>query len=308
MFEYKFTDGEDVKTSASELRDKIKDIDKKYSVSLDYDVTKDDKTLNLGRLEYKKPDEDTLKAQAENSLRSYADVETKKINKNYDQGIQKLKDQETLLEKNNNMTISQLENSGETMKENAKSSMIKRGLARSSILDSSMKEIESGVASAIKSQRDSYQSSLDKINLEKELLQNEKESALESFNIAYAVKLTEKINKLQEDASKKEKEILDFNNKIEKEEQDFILSQQKFNITQENQELKRNDFILDYIDEYGTVGLKRLVESEKLQAAKDSLKGLNKQQALLEIETGEYRDILGDSVYKSLLNYVNGLQ
>lgn len=307
MYEYKFSDGEGMKTSAEELKDKVKKIDEKYKLDLTFDSTKDDISLNLERKQFSKPTDDELKAQAENSLKSYVDTEKKSIESDYVSGNKKLDEQKQKLESDFDSDKKKIAQSFEDAKESNKNTFIRRGLARSSIMQENMRSLEEGKAAEVDEMSKTLQQNLDKINIEKDLLESQKQSALESFNIAYAVKLSEKINKLTESAKKAEEDVLKYNNQLEEKEKKFQLSQQGHNLDQDNQKLKDNKFVLDYIDEYGMVGLNWLISSEKLEAAKNSIKGLTKQQALAQIERDGYRDILGDSVYQSLLNYVKNL-
>lgn len=307
MYEYKFSDGEGMKTSAEELKDKVKKIDEKYKLDLTFDSTKDDILLNLERKQFSKPTDDELKAQAENSLKSYVDTEKKSIESDYVSGNKKLDEQKQKLESDFDSDKKKIAQSFEDAKESNKNTFIRRGLARSSIMQENMRSLDEGKAAEVDEMSKTLQQSLDKINIEKDLLESQKQSALESFNIAYAVKLSEKINKLTESAKKAEEDVLKYNNQLEEKEKKFQLSQQGHNLDQDNQKLKDNKFVLDYIDEYGMVGLNWLISSEKLEAAKNSIKGLTKQQALAQIERDGYRDILGDSVYQSLLNYVKNL-
>ena len=307
MYEYKFSDAEGMKTSAEELKDKVKKIDEKYKLDLTFDSTKDDISLNLERKQYSKPTDDELKKQAEDSLKSYVDTEQKGIESDFVSGNKKLDEQKQKLESEFDSDKKKIAQSYEDAKESNKNTFIRRGLARSSIMQENMKSLDEGKAAEVDAMSKTLKQNLDKINIEKDLLESQKQSALESFNIAYAVKLTEKINKLTESAKKAEDEVIKYNNQLEEKEKKFELSQQGHNLDQDNQKLKDNKFVLDYIDEYGMVGLNWLISSEKLEAAKNSIKGLTKQQALVQIERDGYRDILGDNVYKSLVNYVKNM-
>lgn len=307
MYEYKFSDGEKVETSSEQLKDKIKKIDKKYSFNLDYDSTKDDISLNLQKKQLPQIDDKSIEESAKQSLSSYEDQQKKAIESNYNKGLDKVKQNE---DKSNSTFLEEydkVENNYLNDKENVKNTLLKRGLAHSSILENSLSNLESKKENDIENLKTDLNTALDKLNLEKQLLETEKQSALESFNIAYAVKLSEKIDKLTQQALSKQEEIIKYNNQLEEKEKQFLVNQQKFNITQENQKLKENEFVLDYIDKYGTVGLERQRDAEKLYAAKQSLQGLTKEEAMIEIESNNYHDILGDSVYKSLIAYVSGL-
>ena len=307
MYEYKFSDGEGMKTSAEELKDKIKNIDDKYKLDLTFDSTKDDISLNLERQKYSKPSDEEIRKQAEDSLKSYEDKEQKDIENEYATGNRKLDEESKKLGDDFEEQSQKVEKTYESAKENNKNSFIRRGLARSSIMQENLKNLDESKNVAQDTLAKELKQNLEKITIERDLLETQKQSALESFNIAYAVKLSEKINKLTESAKQAEDAVTKYNNQLEEKEKKFALSQQEHNIKQDNQKLKDNKFVLDYINEYGRVGLDWLIAKEKLTAAKDSIKGLSKEQALAQIERDGYRDILGDSVYKSLINYVKGI-
>lgn len=307
MYEYKFSDGEGMKTSAEELKDKIKNIDDKYKLDLTFDSTKDDISLNLERQKYSRPSDEEIRKQAEDSLKSYEDKEQKGIENEYAAGNRKLDEESQKLCGDFESQSKKIEQTYENAKESNKNTFIRRGLSRSSIMQENLKNLDESKNAAQDTLAKELKQNLEKITIERDLLETQKQSALESFNIAYAVKLSEKINKLTESAKQAEDAVAKYNNQLEEKEKKFALSQQEHNIKQDNQKLKDNKFVLDYINEYGRVGLDWLIAKEKLTAAKDSIKGLSKEQALAQIERDGYRDILGDSVYKSLVNYVKGI-
>lgn len=307
MYEYKFSDGEGMKTSAEELKDKIKNIDDKYKLDLTFDSTKDDISLNLARQKYSRPSDEEIRKQAEDSLKSYEDKEQKGIENEYAAGNRKLDEESQKLGGDFESQSKKIEQTYENAKESNKNTFIRRGLSRSSIMQENLKNLDESKNAAQDTLAKELKQNLEKITIERDLLETQKQSALESFNIAYAVKLSEKINKLTESAKQAEDAVAKYNNQLEEKEKKFALSQQEHNIKQDNQKLKDNKFVLDYINEYGRVGLDWLIAKEKLTAAKDSIKGLSKEQALAQIERDGYRDILGDSVYKSLINYVKGI-
>lgn len=307
MYEYKFSDGEGMKTSAEELKDKIKNIDDKYKLDLTFDSTKDDISLNLERQKYSRPSDEEIRKQAEDSLKSYEDKEQKGIENEYAAGNRKLDEESQKLGGDFESQSKKIEQTYENAKENNKNTFIRRGLSRSSIMQENLKNLDESKNAAQDTLAKELKQNLEKITIERDLLETQKQSALESFNIAYAVKLSEKINKLTESAKQAEDAVAKYNNQLEEKEKKFALSQQEHNIKQDSQKLKDNKFVLDYINEYGRVGLDWLIAKEKLTAAKDSIKGLSKEQALAQIERDGYRDILGDSVYKSLINYVKGI-
>lgn len=307
MYEYKFSDGEGMKTSAEELKDKIKNIDDKYKLDLTFDSTKDDISLNLERQKYSRPSDEEIRKQAEDSLKSYEDKEQKGIENEYADGNRKLDEESQKLGGDFESQSKKIEQTYENAKESNKNTFIRRGLSRSSIMQENLKNLDESKNAAQDTLAKELKQNLEKITIERDLLETQKQSALESFNIAYAVKLSEKINKLTESAKQAEDAVAKYNNQLEEKEKKFALSQQEHNIKQDNQKLKDNKFVLDYINEYGRVGLDWLIAKEKLTAAKDSIKGLSKEQALTQIERDGYRDILGDSVYKSLINYIKGI-
>ena len=307
MYEYKFSDGEGMKTSAEELKDKIKNIDDKYKLDLTFDSTKDDISLNLERQKYSRPSDEEIRKQAEDSLKSYEDKEQKGIENEYAAGNRKLDEESQKLGGDFESQSKKIEQTYENAKESNKNTFIRRGLSRSSIMQENLKNLDESKNAAQDTLAKELKQTLEKITIERDLLETQKQSALESFNIAYAVKLSEKINKLTESAKQAVDAVSKYNNQLEEKEKKFALSQQEHNIKQDNQKVKDNKFVLDYINEYGRVGLDWLIAKEKLTAAKDSIKGLSKEQALAQIERDGYRDILGDSVYKSLINYVKGI-
>lgn len=139
MYEYKFSDGEGMKTSAEELKDKIKNIDDKYKLDLTFDSTKDDISLNLERQKYSRPSDEEIRKQAEDYLKSYEDKEQKGIENEYAAGNRKLDEESQKLGGDFESQSKKIEQTYENAKESNKNTFIRRGLSRSSIMQEDLK-------------------------------------------------------------------------------------------------------------------------------------------------------------------------
>ena len=142
MYEYKFSDGEGMKTSAEELKDKIKNIDDKYKLDLTFDSTKDDISLNLERQKYSRPSDEEIRKQAEDSLKSYEDKEQKGIENEYAAGNRKLDEESQKLGGDFESQSKKIEQTYENAKESNKNTFIRRGLSRSSIMQENLKNLD----------------------------------------------------------------------------------------------------------------------------------------------------------------------
>ena len=128
-------------------------------------------------------------------------------------------------------------------------------------------------------------------------LENERDSALNSLDISYAIELDEKLNSLKSDYEEKVKEAIDFNNKVEKLKAEYKidLDKQKIDRLETVSKLgKDNKF--DYTQ--------NKIKEAQFEYLKNYFDSLNKDYAInLFLTNKELLSILGDN-YSKMYNYL----
>ena len=277
MYTYKFTDEQSDKIKKqSNLFDEFKNVDKKYSF--------DNSNITLDRMEYEAPSIEEVKQSAVDSLGSYLDSGKKNIENEYES---KVADINSLQSANKENLISQkndIKSTYDELKQNASEDSIKRGLARSSIIVNVLEAFDNKMLDDYANLDKEYTKKFQELEEEKSLLESQKQSALNSFDISYATKLNDKIEEINKEIEEKEKEVLEYNNQIAEKEAEYKLDQQK-----------RNQELLEYIGKYGSTALNRVKENEKYNLALSYFMSLDKDEALAELlNNDQYKVELGN--------------
>lgn len=306
MYEYKFSDkkSQEINEKTNKIDDLFKqfdDIDGKYDFKEEQTSTGE---LSLERKDYVKPDEETLKKQAESSLTEYKDSSVKKIENDYSSNLQAIDENMTELEKSKQENQSSLKAAYEDVKNDASNDAIKRGLARSSIIVNKLAQYDNSMLTQFAQIEKDYNDSVVKLSNKKSQLEVQRQNALDGFDIAYAVKLTEKINSLNDEIDKKANEVIEYNNKMEQLEKEFIQEQEKLNNSNNNTIRDDNMDLLEYYTKYGKNYVDKLKQEEKYTLAKDYLDTLPKDEAIEILNNNsKFKDNF-PTYYSKLISYV----
>ena len=288
MYAYKFSSDFDAekKSEKENVLEELKKIDSKYSFS---SGSEGGDNLDYQKKEYTAPTEEEILKSAEKSLEEYKDSSIKKIQDKYNDGIKNVEEKEDDLawEKANDQEEIKSDYAGYS--KSAKNENIKRGLAHSSIFNEVLKEIDSGKESELKKIESEFTREISKLEGERSLLESQKQSALESFDISYAAKLTEEINKINSDISKKQEEVLKYNNKIEEEKEKHQQAIQD-----------KNNKLAEIVSKYGLTEINKMKYQDKYNIVKDYVSKLPKNQALQELQDPFYAKELG-TFYASIV-------
>lgn len=281
----------DSTSNSKTIFEKFGEVDNKYN-----NLTSRGQDLTLEKMKYTKPSEQDVETDAKNSLESYKNSSINSINQNFeeknkniDESIEEAK-QSSQKEKND---IVLAYNSA---KSEAKDDAIKRGLARSSIIVNTLASYDKEMLNSLNAEANNLNQALTKYQNEKNLLEEQKQSALSAFDIEYAVKLQDKINQINDSIYEKEKEVIEYNNKIAE-------TEAKWKQNQEDAVYDKTVEIADLMAKHGISVFDVLKQNEKYELAKTHLSSMNKEDALLEFtNNSNYISHLGKSLYNKLLN------
>ena len=178
-----------------------------------------------------------------------------------------------------------IEESYSTALKDVGNSLLKRGLARSSVAANLESGIMEGQAAALASAAADLNGRL--AGLEKEItdLNSEREKALSELDIARAASVTERINNLKAERDEKMKEAVKYNNTIEEKiaEYEKYLSEQG-----ENSSVSDNN------------SYKNSAEKEKISYLKNYFKGLSKKEAMEALLFSDIKNYISEETLKEL--------
>lgn len=293
MYKYSFTNEDTEKITEktknySDLLQNFKKVDEKYN------FTPNDLTLERKTFEGKTDDE--VKDEAQRSLKEYKDTGIADIEKSYadkktglDENIQDTKEQgESKKQETLNLYSS--------LKDDAKQDAVKRGLARSSIVINVLDAFNQNMIDEYNKINEEISSKIQNLTTQKTLLDEQKQNALNSFDISYALKLSNKIDEINEKLKEQEQKVIEYNNQIAEKEAEYKSKQTDKSLT-----------YAKYIQSYGKDGINVLKQDEKFTLAKNYLDGLTKEEALSELENNKvFASELGPSNYTKLKVFIEG--
>lgn len=289
MYSYTFSDKESEqitnKTNAlSELEKTFAKIDEKYNLTTTVNPEDYQSKLSLERLKFEGKDEAQIAEEAKNSLKSFEDTSKQAIENNFQEEKQAVEQNLQSLEQSTSESKNALQGAFEKAKKDASDDAIKRGLARSSIIANKLSSYDSQMLEQFSKIEQDYLSASQKLTAQKNLLEVQRQNALGSFDIAYAVKLTEKINTLTQNLYEKEKEVLEYNNKMEQLEKEYEQKMIEKLADAQKQAASTNKDYLEYLSKYGAGRIESVKADEKYTVALEYLNSIPKAQALYELE------------------------
>ena len=299
MYQYIIDDNttkkvKDSTTKTKSVLDKFSDIDKKYTVG-----NQIDSDISLRKIDYKTPTQEEVAKQAENSLFDYKTSGVDSINNKYDLQNSLVDKSIKDLKTNEKEQKANIEDAYSRVKENASNDAIKRGLARSSIIVNKLENYDNKMLNDLAVLANKTTAKIDSLNTQKNTLTLEKQNALKAFDLAYAIKLQDKIDALNEDITKNEQAAIKYNNQIAEYEAKW-----EREVEQENND--REMAMANFIAKNSVYTINSVKRNEKYGVAKEYLNSLDKQTALAELTSNSaYKENLGDTLYAQLLKELN---
>lgn len=274
MYQYTFSnkDTEELTEKTknySNMLQGFEDVDKKFS-------SQDEGSLNLEKKTFEKLSDDEIQQKAENSLSDYKNSELENINSSYDTKNKDIDEQISTTKSDGESQKNEAKELYSSLKQEASNDAVKRGLSRSSIVINILDAFDQNMIKEYNKINDEITSKIDSLNNQKNLLNEQRENALNAFDITYAVKLSNKIDEINQNLLEEEQKVLEYNNQIAQKEAEY--------------EAKRKQNALDYaeyVEKYGYDGIEKMKQEEKYQIAKDYLMSMSKEEALNELNSNK---------------------
>ena len=305
MYEFKFkneTNDEEKKSTKQNLIDLIKGVEKTFEMTPKPTKPED---ITLSRRELKEINQNKIKDEATDSLKSYLTDGLNKINDEYNTNRNKLDNELATSQMEGEERLKNLANSYEGKEQKAIDSAINRGMSRGSVIDEAVESINESKAEDLQVAKSEIDNKINSLNSQKELLETKKKNALEAFDIAYAVKLNEKIGKINEDLVTYNQKAQEFNDAQEKKEKEFNLKNEAEYQKNVDRIMDRNQQLIDFIAKQGRDGLESRMALKKSEIALDYLEGMKLADAFtMLVSDDELANALGDTAFQAVLKTI----
>ena len=284
----------DQEKSLSEIINDLKNIERDLSKDNYIDAPE---SLNLTKIDVPTKSEDELEALAKNSLnKKYGDKKTS-TNDSFEKQIQNLISSKETLKDNASIKQNNINKIYDKGIKETESQMLKRGLARSSIVIGELSALEGDRANELAEILQDLETKLSSTEANISSLEKQKDDALASLDIEYAIELEEEISKVKDDYNKARNDAIEFNNNIDKLEAEYKLKldEQKTEKKKELNQLK---------DKYGTDYTAMLIKEKQFDYLKSYFSSLEPNYAFnLFLTNKEFQNILGDR-YTEMYQYL----
>ena len=273
-----------------ELIDRIHTIDSNYK---NIDIPEYDQP-DFKRLDDIKINSEDIKNQATQSLTSYKNDAIGKIESDYQKNKQKLDNSKIDLEKGANEDKLALKSYFDDAKENAKNNAIMRGVARSSIIVNTLDAFDKNEIDNINKIDSELSEGINAINFQLSSLNQQKEKALNDFDISYAVKLNDKINSLTAELNTKQEEVTKYNNQIEEKELKYKQSYDQFVADLKNDNADNNAKLVELAAKYGSKVVANYRKNQIFDALDAYFDGMDRASVIEMLNTNDQlKSVLG---------------
>ena len=294
---------EETKKQKQQILDKIKNMDAFLSFTPNPEVK--EYSSNVQYLKQKESNPEVIKNKVESNLSGYKNFEINKINQKADSDINKLFNKVEETKKLYDDKTQKKEDYYNSAKENKTQKLASNGLGRSSIMEQGVAEVEGEKKQVLNMLQKEAQSELSNLQNQKKRLEIERDDSLANFDIQYALKVQEQIDKLTKEVQEYNDKVQKYNNQLslenEKRARDYAKQLQK-NI--ENNE-NRNKELVQFLSKYGYGNYYAHAQKQKEQLIKDFVDVLDKQSALeVMLENDDFKDVLGEDSFNKIIQQI----
>lgn len=170
------------------------------------------------KYEYEAPTDEQITQSATDELSGYKAQNEKSIGTEYAQKEKELVANKASTAENYGDSSAKLKATYEEAAQSLSDDALKRGLARSSIALNNQAAASQAYTQSQSELLNKYNDNISAIDQELNGLEGQRQSALDSFNISYAAKLTERINELKEQREDNKQKALEYNNSLRSKE------------------------------------------------------------------------------------------
>ena len=279
------------------LIDKIVDIDSNYrNIDIpDYNEPKFEK------LEDVVVDTDKIASDARDSLSAYKSESINKINNDYDAEKKKLDSKLVDINKSAIEEKSNVKQYFDNATEDDKNNAITRGIGRSSIIINALDAFDKGEIEEFNRIDSELTDNINAIDFQLTSLSQQKEQALNDFDIAYAVKLNDKINSLTSELQKKQNEVIKYNNQISEKESKYKQDYDEFVADIEDKNRDNNKSLVDLVAKYGSNVVSAYRKNQIFEAVDSFFEGVDRAKVIEILNTNDNLKSALGSLYQDVV-------
>lgn len=258
----------------------------------------------FARLDVPTKSSEDIAKEAEDSLVSYRNQELSNIDSTIDNKRSALEQNRVDLKENKYSSIDNISSTYAKARENASNDALKRGLARSSIVVNILDAFSKDEMDNINRVEKDFNDSLNAIDFEINALDAQRKQALSDFDIAYAVKLNDKINALTSEFEKKQREIIKYNNEIAKQEQEYKENYDKLVADIKEKNIDNASKQSELVAKYGSKAMANYTKNQIFAVLDNYLAGKDKNKIISILTSSNLKDALGSNYDEAYKKYV----
>ena len=264
----------------------------------------DYKEPDFSRLDVPSKSSDDIESEAKNSLAEYRNKELAGIDSGIELKRDALNQNKIDLKENRDSMLSNINATYDRARENASNDALRRGVARSSIVVSILDAFSKDEIDSIGKVEKEYSDSLNAIDFEINALDAQRKQAISDFDIAYAVKLNDKINALTNEFEKKQSEIIKYNNDIAEKEKEYQENYAKLVADIKEKNIDNATKQSELIAKYGTKALANYTKNQVFAVLDNYMANKDKSKRIEVLTSSALKDALGSNYEEAYKKYV----
>ncbi|MEG1509523.1 MAG: hypothetical protein RR454_03600 [Clostridia bacterium] len=292
------------------LEDELKKLDDEYQNSLDFETPDYEniipKSFNAEYLNYTNyKDDDVINSEAQNKINQEKANKLAEYDNKFNENKQEILSKSDKIKKNNSDKLLQIEQLFNKKKEDLTNKLAKNGIFNSSIRVNSDKELNAQKDFGKETLQKELEYNIRDIDEKVNLLDKEKENAINKLDLELASKLEEDITKLKKQRNEEVKQVDMYNQKLYKTQlQNAEAREDKINALKSEFSKKFDDQKINE-GRYGYSGEKEVNYNKRFEKALDFYYGLPKDEAVAMLKSNpKIKNYLGRN-YQKLVFFIN---
>ena len=259
---------------------------------------------SFSRLDVPSKNSEEIESDAKNSLADYRNTGLSNIDSNFESKKDTLEQNKENLKENKASALNSISSAYNSARVNASNDALRRGLARSSIIVSVLDAFSKDEIDDINRVEKDYTDSLNAIDFEINALDAQRKQAINDFDIAYAVKLNDKINTLTSEFEKKQSEIIKYNNEIAEKEKEYRENYDKLVADIKEKNINSASEQSELIAKYGSKALTNYTKNQVFAVLDNYMAGKDKSKRIELLTSSGLKDALGANYDEAYKKYV----
>ena len=247
---------------------------------------------------------DEISAEAKNSLEEYRRSALEDIDSSINTKKSSLENSKSSLKSSKDDAISSVSAAYSKSRDLASNDALKRGLARSSIVVSVLDAFSKDELDTISRIEKDYADNLNAINFELNALGLQREQAIKDFDVAYAVKLNDKINSLANEYQKKEQEIIKYNNEIAEKEKEYQDSYNKLVADIKEKNIDSATKQSELVSKYGSKAISNYTKNQVFAVLDNYLSTKDRNDRIAILTSDAIKNALGSNYEEAYSKYI----